>query len=66
MSVAAWAFGGGAIVRPANHDRSLLIRYLNMGADGLMVPMVETADQAPLLSKPCDTVVTLTMTAAGS
>jgi hypothetical protein len=24
-----------------SHQRSLLIRYLNAGADGLMVPMVE-------------------------
>ncbi len=38
--------GGGAIVRPDSHQRSLLIRYLNAGADGLMVPMVDTADQA--------------------
>lgn len=38
--------GGAAIVRPDCHQRSLLIRYLNAGADGLMVPMVETADQA--------------------
>jgi len=38
--------GGAAIVRPDCHQRSLLIRYLNAGADGLMVPMVDTADQA--------------------
>jgi 2-keto-3-deoxy-L-rhamnonate aldolase RhmA len=38
--------GGAAIVRPESHQRSLLIRYLNAGADGLMVPMVDTADQA--------------------
>jgi 2-keto-3-deoxy-L-rhamnonate aldolase RhmA len=38
--------GGAAIVRPDSHQRSLLIRYLNAGADGLMVPMVDTADQA--------------------
>jgi len=33
-------------VRPDSHQRSLLIRYLNAGADGLMVPMVDTAGQA--------------------
>jgi 2-keto-3-deoxy-L-rhamnonate aldolase RhmA len=38
--------GGAAIVRPHSHERPLLIRYLNAGADGLMVPMVDTADQA--------------------
>lgn len=38
--------GGAAIVRPRSHERPLLIRYLNAGADGLMVPMVETAGQA--------------------
>lgn len=38
--------GGGAIVRPDCHQRSTLIRYLNCGADGLMVPMVDTAEQA--------------------
>lgn len=38
--------GGAAIVRPDSHQRSLLVRYLNAGADGLMVPMVDTADQA--------------------
>jgi 4-hydroxy-2-oxoheptanedioate aldolase len=40
------AAGGGAIVRPRSHERPLLIRYLNAGADGLMVPMVNTAAQA--------------------
>jgi 2-keto-3-deoxy-L-rhamnonate aldolase RhmA len=38
--------GGAAIVRPHSHERPLLIRYLNAGANGLMVPMVDTADQA--------------------
>jgi len=38
--------GGAAIVRPDSHQRSLLIRYLNAGADGLMVPMVDTANEA--------------------
>lgn len=38
--------GGAAIVRPDCHQRSLLIRYLNAGADALMVPMVESAAEA--------------------
>lgn len=38
--------GGAGVVRPRSHERPLLIRYLNAGADGLMVPMVDTADQA--------------------
>lgn len=40
------AAGGAAIVRPHSHERPLLIRYLNAGADALMVPMVDTAKQA--------------------
>lgn len=38
--------GGAAIVRPHSHERPLIIRYLNAGADGIMVPMVDTAEQA--------------------
>ena len=38
--------GGAAIVRPHSHERPTMIRYLNAGADGLMVPMVETGEQA--------------------
>ena len=38
--------GGAAIVRPHSHERPVLIRYLNAGADGIMVPMVDTVDQA--------------------
>jgi 4-hydroxy-2-oxoheptanedioate aldolase len=38
--------GGATIVRPRSHERPLLIRYLNAGADGVMVPMVDTADEA--------------------
>lgn len=38
--------GGAAIVRPHSHERSVIIRYLNAGADGIMVPMVDTAEQA--------------------
>ena len=37
---------GAAIVRPHSHERPLIIRYLNSGADGIMVPMVDTAQQA--------------------
>ncbi len=37
--------GGAGIVRPHSHERPVLIRYLNAGADGLMVPMVDTPDQ---------------------
>ena len=43
---------GGALRRrrrdPASdsHQRSLLTRYLNAGVDGLMVPLVNTAEQA--------------------
>ncbi len=46
MAASARGAGGGAIVRPDSHQRSTMIRYLNCGADGLMVPMVETAEQA--------------------
>ena len=38
------ARGGGAILRPDSHQRSLLTRYLNAGVDGLMVPLVNTAE----------------------
>lgn len=38
--------GGAAIVRPQSHERPLLIRYLNAGVDGIMVPMVDTAEEA--------------------
>ena len=38
--------GGAAIVRPHSHERPLVIRYLNAGADGIMVPMVGNADEA--------------------
>ena len=43
---AARGAGGGAIVRPDSHQQSLIIRYLNAGADGIMVPMVNTAAEA--------------------
>lgn len=38
--------GGAAIVRPQSHERPLIIRYLNAGVDGIMVPMVDTAEEA--------------------
>ncbi len=38
--------GGAAIVRPHSHERPLIIRYLNAGADGIMVPMVGNAEEA--------------------
>lgn len=38
--------GGAAIVRPQSHERPLIIRYLNAGADGIMVPMIGNADEA--------------------
>ena len=46
MARAARSGGGGAILRPDSHQRSLLTRYLNAGVDGLMVPLVNTAEQA--------------------
>ncbi|QWK81017.1 HpcH/HpaI aldolase family protein [Ochrobactrum sp. BTU1] len=41
--------GGAAVVRPHSHERPIIIRYLNAGADGIMVPMVESAEQARLI-----------------
>jgi 2-keto-3-deoxy-L-rhamnonate aldolase RhmA len=38
--------GGASIIRPQSHERPLIIRYLNAGADGIMVPMIENADEA--------------------
>ncbi len=38
--------GGAAIVRPHSHERPLIIRFLNAGADGIMVPMIGNAQQA--------------------
>jgi 2-keto-3-deoxy-L-rhamnonate aldolase RhmA len=46
MARAARSSGGGAIVRPDSHQRSLITRYFNAGVDGVMVPLVNTADQA--------------------
>lgn len=41
----ARSVGGAGIVRPHSHERPVMIRYLNAGADGLMVPMVNTAEE---------------------
>lgn len=38
--------GGATIVRPQSHERPLIIRYLNAGADGIMVPMIGSAQEA--------------------
>ncbi|MBB3396185.1 4-hydroxy-2-oxoheptanedioate aldolase [Rhizobium sp. BK060] len=38
--------GGAAIIRPHSHEQPIIIRYLNAGADGIMVPMVDNADEA--------------------
>ncbi len=46
MARAARSGGGGAIVRPDSHQRSLITRYFNAGVDGVMVPLVNTAEQA--------------------
>jgi 4-hydroxy-2-oxoheptanedioate aldolase len=46
MAAAARGAGGSAIVRPDSQVRSTMIRLLNCGADGLMVPMVDSAAQA--------------------
>ncbi|WP_442190941.1 aldolase/citrate lyase family protein, partial [Rhizobium leguminosarum] len=43
--------GGAAIIRPHSHERPIIIRYLNSGADGIMVPMVDTAEQARAVRK---------------
>src|SRR5216110_608581 len=45
MARAARSGGGGAILRPDSHQRSLITRYLNAGVDGVMVPLVNTAEQ---------------------
>lgn len=46
MARAARSAGGGAILRPDSHQRSLITRYFNAGVDGVMVPLVNTAEQA--------------------
>lgn len=46
MAKAARFAGGWGIVRPQNQERSTITRCLNAGADGLMVPLVHTAELA--------------------
>jgi 2-keto-3-deoxy-L-rhamnonate aldolase RhmA len=47
MMAKAARFGGGyTIVRPQSQDRSTITRCLNCGADGVMVPLVHTAENA--------------------
>src|SRR5258708_9512600 len=46
MTKGARLGGGHTIARPQNQEHSMLARCLHCGADGLMVPLVNTADQA--------------------
>jgi len=46
MAKAARYAGGFGIVRPQNQERSMITRCLNAGADGVMVPLIHTADTA--------------------
>ncbi|MBL8487269.1 MAG: HpcH/HpaI aldolase/citrate lyase family protein [Rhodocyclaceae bacterium] len=46
---AAAAYPVSVVVRPANHDASLIKRLLGIGVQTLLVPMVETAEQAAAL-----------------
>lgn len=46
MAKAARFAGGWGIVRPQNQERSTITRCLNAGADGVMVPLVHTAQNA--------------------
>ncbi len=46
---AASAYGLPVVVRPVNHDPALIKQYLGIGAQSLLVPMVETAEQAEAL-----------------
>jgi 2-keto-3-deoxy-L-rhamnonate aldolase RhmA len=43
MVRAARVAGGSAIVRPETNEPWLITRYLNRGADGVLVPLVHTA-----------------------
>src|SRR5690606_20296765 len=49
MARAARLTGAAAIVRPASQDSWLITRYLDRNIDGLIVPHVDTADQARAL-----------------
>lgn len=46
---AAAAYGLPVIVRPVSHDPALIKQYLGIGAQTLLVPMVESAEQAAAL-----------------
>jgi 4-hydroxy-2-oxoheptanedioate aldolase len=46
MAKAARYGGGFGIVRPQNQERSTITRCLNAGADGVMVPLIHTAQTA--------------------
>jgi len=46
MAKAARYAGGYGIARPQNQERSTITRCLNAGADGVMVPLIHTADIA--------------------
>lgn len=46
MAKAARYAGGWGIVRPQNQERSTITRCLNAGADGIMVPLVHSAQIA--------------------
>ena len=46
MAKAARYAGGFGIVRPQNQERSTITRCLNAGADGVMVPLIHTAQIA--------------------
>ena len=46
MVRAAKVAGISTVLRPAENDRPLIVRYLDRGVDGLMVPHVDTAEDA--------------------
>jgi 2-keto-3-deoxy-L-rhamnonate aldolase RhmA len=46
MAKAARYAGGWGMVRPQNQERSTITRCLNAGADGVMVPLIHTAEIA--------------------
>jgi 4-hydroxy-2-oxoheptanedioate aldolase len=46
---AAASYSAQLVVRPVNHDAALIKQYLDIGAQTLLVPMVDTAAQAAAL-----------------
>lgn len=42
------------IVRPLGHDSHVIGRLLDMGVDGLLIPKVETAEQAQAIALACE------------